>query len=400
MGYTVKVICYKSKILSNGESPLMLRICKDRKMKYRSIGVSLNPKYWDFNKNLPKPQCPNREQIIMIMDRQIHEINESILQKKIEGKEFTASSIVDSLSNINSHTATIGAYYLNYIESLKADHRLRYAGMFQVSYNSFVKFAKTLEIPFSDIDKKWLSSYVRWATKQMLSINTIGTRLRHLRVIYNIAKDEHIIKSDEYPFDNFKVAKYNEKTAKRALTKDNVIAIMNYVGTSPMEKLAVDLFTFSYLEAGINFIDIAKLKKTDIVDNRIIYTRSKTKKTITIPLQAKAKELIIKHDNPKSEYVFPILSSFHKTDVQVANRLHKVLAEINGKLKDIGKKLEIPITVTTYVARHSFATILKRSGVTTSIISESLGHSSERITQTYLDSFDNTQIANAMENLL
>lgn len=378
----------------------MLRICKDRKIKYRSIGVSLNPKHWDFRNNYPKSHCPNREQIIMIMDRKIHEVNESILQKKVEGKEFTASSIVENLSHTNNRTATVRSYYLSYIENLKKDHRVRYAGMFQVSYNSFVKFAKTLDIPFSEIDKRWLSSYVRWATKQELSVNTIGTRLRHLRVICNIAKDEHIIKPDEYPFDKFKVAKYNEKTAKRALSKSNIIAIMNYVGKTPMERLAVDLFTFSYLEAGINFIDIAKLKKADIIDDKIIYSRSKTKKIIAIPLQSKVKELIAKHNDPKSSYVFPILSSFHKTDVQIANRLHKVLAKINSRLKTIGEKLEIPIPVTTYVARHSFATILKRSGVTTSIISESLGHSSERITQTYLDSFENTQIATAMEYLL
>ena len=80
--------------------------------------------------------------------------------------------------------------------------------------------------------------------------------------------------------------------------------------------------------------------------------------------------------------------------------MHKILAKINKNLKQIGNALQIPIPVTTYVARHSFATILKKSGVKTSIISESLGHSSEKITQVYLDSFDNSQIEDAMKNLL
>ncbi len=86
--------------------------------------------------------------------------------------------------------------------------------------------------------------------------------------------------------------------------------------------------------------------------------------------------------------------------MQIANRLHKVLAKINKHLKEIGAKLDLPIPLTTYVARHSFATVLKRAGVSTSIISESLGHSSEKITQVYLDSFDKEQMNTAMKALL
>ena len=102
----------------------------------------------------------------------------------------------------------------------------------------------------------------------------------------------------------------------------------------------------------------------------------------------------------KTFIVFPILSNFHKSDVQVANRLHKVLAKLNKHLKAIGIKLNLSIPLTTYVARHSFATVLKRAGVSTSIISESLGHSSEKITQVYLDSFDKEQMNTAMKALL
>ena len=94
------------------------------------------------------------------------------------------------------------------------------------------------------------------------------------------------------------------------------------------------------------------------------------------------------------------MTSYHKTEIQVANRLHKVLAKLNKHLKEIGLVLNLSIPLTTYVARHSYATVLKRAGVSTSIISESLGHSSERITQIYLDSFNNEQIDEAMSHLL
>ena len=98
--------------------------------------------------------------------------------------------------------------------------------------------------------------------------------------------------------------------------------------------------------------------------------------------------------------MFPILSPFPQTEVQVANILQRVLAKVNKHLKEIGERLNLPIPLTTYVARHSYATVLKRAGVSTSIISESLGHSSERVTQIYLDSFDNEQINSAMKYLL
>ena len=104
-----------------------------------------------------------------------------------------------------------------------------------------------------------------------------------------------------------------------------------------------------------------------------------------------------KSDNP---YIFPILSSFHKTEQQKLNRIHKVIGKVNACLKTLGNELELDKKLTTYVARHSYATTLKRAGVSTSLICDALGHSSERVTQIYLDSFENTQLKAAMKNLL
>ena len=148
--------------------------------------------------------------------------------------------------------------------------------------------------------------------------------------------------------------------------------------------MAIDLFTFSYLAGGINFVDIAYLKSNNIIDGRLVYIRKKTKKLIKLPLQAKAIELIDKYKSSDSQNLFPILSKYHKTDQQKTNRVHKVITKVNRYLKIVGKDLNISIDITTYLARHSYATVLKRSGVATSIISESLGHSSEKVTQIYL----------------
>lgn len=399
MSETIKVLCYKSKTLSNGEHPLMVCVCKDGKRKYQSLGISIKAEQWDFKSNLPKTKCPNRDRIILLINERINEIQKAALDKRIAGKNFTATTLIESTTN-NTINKTVGEYYLTYIQNLKKENRIRYAGMFEVSYSSFIKFNKHLDIPFSDIDATWLKRYELWMKEQNLSVSTISTRIRHLRAVFNLAIAEHSIKNDCYPFHSYKVSKLYKQTAKRAISKKEVLKIMQYQGDTPMECLAVDVFVFSYLNAGINFIDIAKLKRSNIVESQLIYNREKTKKLINVPLQQKAMEIIAKYENDKSPYLFPILTPFHKTEIQIANRLHKVLAKINKHLKEIGKKLKLPIPLTTYVARHSYATVLKRAGVSTSIISESLGHSSEKITQVYLDSFDNSQINDAMKNLL
>ena len=165
-----------------------------------------------------------------------------------------------------------------------------------------------------------------------------------------------------------------------------------------------DLFLFSYLSCGINLTDILHIRYADIVDGRLVFNRQKTGKLLSFQLQPAALDILDKYRQPNAhpqDYVFPVLRrSVHITAQQQYGRVQRTNKRINRYLKLIGEHLHLPITLTTYVARHSFATVLKRSGVSTSIISESLGHSSEKITQIYLDSFENSQIDAAMQNLL
>lgn len=402
MSETVKVLCYKSKTLSDGKHPLMVRVCKDGKKKYQSIGISIHPSHWDFKKNEPNEFCPNRDEIRLLIQQKLYDLQKTILSKRIEGKDFTASSILKPKSGSLSLHNNAGECFNYYVRILKEQGRLRYAGMYEVSLNSFKKYAGSLDIPFSDIDVTWLKKYEAWMLQQGLAVNTIGTRVRHLRTVFNMAIEQHVIDKDCYPFHAYKVSKISQSPPKRAMTKTDVQKILAYQPKTDMESLAIALFTFSYFTAGINFIDMAMLKQENIVDGKLCYTRAKTKKQIIIPMQDEAKEIITLFSvgsTNKSDYIFTIFSAYHKSEVQKANRLHKVLAKVNKALKQIGKELGLPIKLTTYVARHSFATVLKRAGVSTSLISESLGHSSEKITQTYLDSFGNTQIDEAFSHL-
>ena len=399
MSTTISVVCYKSKVLKNNESPLMLRICKDGKRKYESIGISILPSLWDFKQNKPTRKCPNKEYIERLIAEKVKVYTDKVIEFKSQEKEFTATSLMEKV-NKPVKRKTVQEVFNQYIQELESANRLRYADMYKCTMHSLIKFNKHLDIPFSDMDTIWLKRYEVWLQSQGLAINTLGTRFRHLRVIYNFAIEEKIVKSEYYPFNSFKVSKLSQTTAKRSIQKDEILSVLNYQGQTPLECLAIDLFTFSYLAAGINFGDIARLTKDNILENRLIYIRKKTQKQIKVSLQEQAIKLIRKYSIPDNPYLFPILSNFHKTEQQKVNRIHKIIAKVNKSLKEIGERLNIPINLTTYVARHSFATVLKRSGVNTTLICEALGHSSERVTQIYLDNFGNDQMEDAMKNLL
>ena len=400
MNATINILCFKSKTLANGEHPLMICICKNGKRKYTSLGVSVALQYWDFQKNKPKRNCPNRIVIEKLIAQKSKELSELVLELEADNKEYTAATLVEKAVKPKVK-ATVGALMKEHIKDLKEANRTGYALSMEQVYNSLIKFNGHLDMPFSDIDIPWLKKYEQWLRNQGLAENTIGIRFRTLRRIYNIALERKLVKSEDYPFKSFGVSRLHQQTPKRAIKKESIQMVLNYPTDNKRYyyTLAIDLFKFSYFTGGINFADMAYITKKNIVDGRLVYSRKKTKKIINLPLQAEALEVLEKYRSD-SEYLFPIFSAFHKTEQQKRNRLHKVITKVNDALKEIGKELYIPIDLTTYVARHSYATVLKRSGVSTAIISESLGHSSEKVTQIYLDSFENSQIDEAMKNLL
>lgn len=399
MNTAIEVICYKSKTLSNGESPLMLRITQQGKRIYKSLGISVNPNYWDFTKNKPKRNCPNKDLIENLISEKKKLYSQTALEYKSRNKDYTAKTLIDQVDK-PSTPQTVGNVILAQIKRLQESKRNGYAIFYKQTYNTLLKFNKHLDIYFSEIDITWLKNYEAWLRKEGNSDNTIGIKFRTLRAIYNVAITEKIVKPEYYPFDVYKVSKLHEETAKRALTKKDTLRVIQHRSNDSDIILAIDIFAFSYFMGGINFVDIALLTLDNIIDNRLIYKRKKTGKLIKLPINQNAKEIINKYQRVGEMYLFPILSSYHQTEQQKANRVHKVISRVNKNLREVGKELKLPITLTTYVARHSFATVLKRSGVATSIISESLGHSSEKVTQIYLDNFENEQIDDAMKSLI
>lgn len=397
---TVDVVCYKYKPLKNKELPLKIRVCKDRKVRYINLGVSTKMEDWDFEKNQPKADCPNKEYLEKLISSKISEVRSKVVQLKSEDKDFSATTLIEKVSN-PIKPITVGELFKQHLHCLEEEKRTGYRLSVQQTYNSLLKFNKHLDIYFSEVDMNWLKRYETWLRKQGRAENTIGIRFRTIRMMFNLAIERGIVKTEYYPFKRFKVSKLHQSTAKRAITKEEIQAVINYptAGRDFYTCLAVNLFTFSYFMGGINFVDMAYLNDKNIIDNKLIYNRRKTTKLINLPMQEKAMEVLKRYNDKNKPYLFPILSIQHKTEQQRLNRLHKVITKVNRDLKVIGEELGIPIKLTTYVARHSYATVLKRAGVSTSVISESLGHSSEKITQVYLDGFENEAINKAMENL-
>lgn len=404
MNATINVVCYKWKILANGEYPLMLRICKDGKKKYQSLGISVLPRYWDFIRNKPKPNCPNKEYIQkIILDKQT-ELQQRMLEFNSEQKEYTTTTLLND-ENKKFELKTVSQFYQELIEQCKSNDKCGNRLIYKSSYNSLKVFTKNqLDIPFSAIDVSWLNKYEKWLRSKGNKETTMSLMFRTLRSAYNKAIKAKCARKSDYPFDEYKINKFDTKTQKRAIAKTEVLKFtkeVDNIGKRQYVQLSKDIFIFSYLCGGINFTDIANLTKANITDGRLHYIRQKTGKLIKLGISAEAMQIIKKYESESKGYLFPILNTnIHKTPLQKQNRIHKMLGKINKNLKLIAAQLNVDANMTTYVARHSFASVLKKSGVSIALISEALGHSDLSTTQVYLDSFDNEQIDTAMQNLL
>lgn len=223
MNVTIGVVCYEWKALKNKEIPLQLRITKDRKRKYIPLGITVKPEHWDFEKNQPKRNCPNKEEIQRIILERTREYQEQILEYKISNKQFTSSSLVEKVSRPQK-AKTVRELFDVQINRLIASNSLSYSLSYKYLLSSLLKFNKQLDIYFSDIDVSWLKKYEAWLRKNDLKPNTIGIYFRTLRVLYNLAIEEGIVKKEYYPFSTFNVAKLSQKTAKRAISKEDIFA--------------------------------------------------------------------------------------------------------------------------------------------------------------------------------
>lgn len=402
----IKVVLRTGKINKQGQSPLMLRFTHDRTTKFVALGLSVEPHYWDKDAELVLPNCSERITLQSQIDSTL-----SVYRKRIQRLEALDIPVnFDTLfeTNKNRHAGiTIENGFKAEIERLESLGKI----------NSAIKHKYTLQVlngykpitmALEAIDIDYLKGLELYLRQRGNKDNSIATRFAIFKAIYNKAVKEGKVTVKQNPFSLFQVGSLWAKTRKRAIDKDDIQRLIDLKiadsHKTEYQRLAKDLFLFSYFTAGMNFGDIARLRYKDIVKGRVNYSRHKTQKLLSFQLVPNALRIIEKYSkdsHAQEDYIFPILNCReHTTPQQVFNRLHKVLRKVNRELKILGEQIGLAMPLTTYVARHTYATVLKRSGVSVALISESLGHSDLSTTQIYLDSFENSQIDAAMQHLL
>ena len=209
MNASISVVCFKSKTLANGDHPLMIRICKDNKKVYKSIGISVSLIHWNFEKNEPKKNCPNRETINKIIETKKNEYRNQALEFKSINKNFTAHSLIEIVDKPMKNK-TVDKFFEEQIYSLMMEKRIGNAKTYKSAFKSLKKFKTSLDIPFTDIDVLFLKQYETWLRSNNCVENTIGVYFRSIRAVFNKAIEDNVVKRDYYPFDNFKVSKFRQ----------------------------------------------------------------------------------------------------------------------------------------------------------------------------------------------
>lgn len=305
-----------------------------------------------------------------------------------------------------SHSTSLKYWFDRYIKQLNQTDQVGTAISYNTTLNSITAFRKNLSL--HDITPTLLHDYEHHLLTDGKSVSTVGIYMRQLRAIINQAIDANVISSDKYPFKKYQIPA--GRNIKKALNEEELNKLLNYQPLTAELQKAIDFWLFSYLCNGMNFADIIELKPGNISGNYLHFIRAKTKRTkkkdlrpIRVGLNARAVEIINrqKNTNPDNPYLFPVLEA-GLTAVTTKHRCQRFIKWVNARMEIIRKELKIEQKIGTYSARHSFSTVLKRKGVSTEYIKESLGHSSLVTTENYLDSFTDDvklQYANLLTDL-
>jgi integrase len=274
--------------------------------------------------------------------------------------------------------------------------RISSAISYHCSYVSLKKFRG--DVSFEIITVSYLMEYENWLKGQSLSKTTVGIYLRPLRAIFNEAHEAGIIKKERhYPFGKRKYRIPSSRNIKKALDLSDIQKIFDYKCDCPNEEMARDYWLFSYFGNGMNPKDIANLRYKNIDGDYLTFERAKTEnslrgdpKPITVYLTDDMREIIEKWGSKTTgpnDYLFPVLEH-GLTPLRQYELVQNFVGFINERMRRILKNIGIHKKATTYVARHTFSTVLKRSGASTEFIQEALGHTDLKTTENYLDSFD------------
>ena len=300
------------------------------------------------------------------------------------GNEHDALQIAKEDTNV---CPMLGEYVRELTQRLHKNGKHRSAEIYTCTLRSFMKFRKEKDLLISQLDSLIMEDYESYLRKNGLTLNTISFYMKRLRAIYNKALEQYGLE-DRKPFAHSFTK--NTPTAKRALTAENIHQIVAATTITEEEALARDLFLFSFYTRGMSFVDIAFLEKGSIKDGQLIYKRKKTGKELRVAWRPCMQEIADRHPSLDGKHLLGIVNQNVVTDVR--KQYHYRQCRVNKALQKFTRRIGIPMKVTMYCARHSWATIAREKNIPISVISDSMGHNSEKITRIYLKSINDDVI--------
>lgn len=400
MIYTISIVLDKRRIKSNNTFPVKLRVFNRQLKKDKRYPLDIDLSETDFNdiwKNSGNKKLRGRKKDIEIRLKYIEaRANEEARQlttfefDKFETKFFRKSTDKNSIK-----------YYFDLIISNKTkENKIGTAESYKYTLNSLKEYSEKEKgisidkLTFSAISVSWLKDYEKFMLSKGKSFTTIAIYTRTLRAVFNIAIENNDINSDIYPFGKNRYKIPRTKKVKKALNSKQLKVLFNAKTINENEELAKNIWFFSFACNGMNLKDIALLKYSDIKDDKFSYYRAKTfdksaqKTQITIFLTDFTNGIIEKYGTKnKTSFIFDIVNELDD-DFTKYKKIKNFTRYINDHIKRVAKRNELPHDISTYWARHSFATNSLRKGVSMEFISEALNHSDLSVTKNYFAGFE------------
>lgn len=308
---------------------------------------------------------------------------------------YSADSIVNEYHRL-SKDLTLCATMQRLIAQMRINQQWCTAHNYQSTLNSLMRFRHQFDLPIDRLDVALIQSYEAWLKHRGICRNTISFYMRILRAVYNRAVANGVV-AQQYPFRPTYTG--IDKTRKRAVDFSVIKTIKEAdLSAHPSLELARDLFLMSFYLRGASFIDLAHLRKSDLREGFLCYTRSKTGQKMKVKWEPLMQEIVEKYQaqTASSPFLLPILSG----DRLYNKEYHNAQARISYHLRKIARAIGLPCPLTLYVARHSWATIARDRQIPLSVISEALGHDSEQTTRIYLQSISSPEVDKANASIL
>ena len=333
--------------------------------------------------------CSIRER----MEWDLSRFERIVRQLEQERRKYTADDVITLFHKVTKETSLF-SFMHSVIIQLRQLGKIRTSETYTATLKSFMEFREEHDVPLDGVNSDLMLLYEAHLKAKGVRMNTISFYMRILRAVYNRAVEKELT-PQKYPFRH--VYTGVDKTVKRAVPV-KVIKALKELNLSMKSSLdfARDMFMFSFYTRGISFVDMAYLKKTDLQNGILTYCRRKTGQRLTVKWEKCMEEIIKKYPSNSSTYLLPIIKEQGNERKQYDNALHLV----NYRLKDLSGMLKLQRPLTMYVARHSWASVAKVRNVPLSVISEGMGHDSEKTTQIYLASLEASVVDKANKMIL